>query len=194
MRGLGCCTRACSSCGVRGLLLTVVRRSRCRGCSCYRAPALGRVGFRGCSPWAQELWLPALEHRLVVVVHGLSCSRPWRIFPDQGWNPCPLHWQADSSPPSHWGSLGISSLLRSRSSSLSLCHFSGLVFLCQEDGELCESVSVSALPFLQERWWNAQNSGSGMVRHHVLWTLSTVLRFFSFGELIPATACLGLHH
>ena len=28
--------------------------------------------------------------------HGLSCSAACGIFPDQGSNPCPLHWQADS--------------------------------------------------------------------------------------------------
>ena len=28
----------------------------------------------------------------VIVVHGLSCSEACGIFPDQGWNPCPLHW------------------------------------------------------------------------------------------------------
>ena len=32
----------------------------------------------------------------VVVVHGLSCSAACGIFPDQGSNPCLLHWQADS--------------------------------------------------------------------------------------------------
>ena len=32
----------------------------------------------------------------VVVAHGLSCSTACGIFPDQGSNPCPLHWQADS--------------------------------------------------------------------------------------------------
>ena len=32
----------------------------------------------------------------VVVAHGLSCSVACGIFPDQGSNPCPLHWQADS--------------------------------------------------------------------------------------------------
>ena len=32
----------------------------------------------------------------VVVAHGLSCSAACGIFPDQGSNPCPLHWQADS--------------------------------------------------------------------------------------------------
>ena len=32
----------------------------------------------------------------VVVAHGLSCSMACGIFPDQGSNPCPLHWQTDS--------------------------------------------------------------------------------------------------
>ena len=32
----------------------------------------------------------------VVVAHGLSCSAAYRIFPDQGSNPHPLHWQVDS--------------------------------------------------------------------------------------------------
>ena len=32
----------------------------------------------------------------VVVAHGLSCSAACGILPDQGPNPCSLHWQADS--------------------------------------------------------------------------------------------------
>ena len=32
------------------------------------------------------------------MMHGLSCSVACGIFPDQGSNPCPLHWQADSQP------------------------------------------------------------------------------------------------
>ena len=40
----------------------------------------------------------------VVVAHGLSCSVACGIFPDQGSNPCPLHWQADSQPLRHQGS------------------------------------------------------------------------------------------
>ena len=32
----------------------------------------------------------------VVVVHRLSCSVAYGIFPDQGSNTCLLHWQADS--------------------------------------------------------------------------------------------------
>ena len=40
----------------------------------------------------------------VVVAHGPSCSTTCGIFPDQGSNPCPLHWQADSQPLRHQGS------------------------------------------------------------------------------------------
>ena len=40
----------------------------------------------------------------VVVAHGPSCSAACGILPDQGLNPCPLHWQADSQPLHHQGS------------------------------------------------------------------------------------------
>ena len=40
----------------------------------------------------------------VVVAHGPSCSATCGIFPDQGSNPCPLYWQADSQPLHHQGS------------------------------------------------------------------------------------------
>ena len=46
----------------------------------------------------------APEHRLSSVVLRLRCPEERRIFPDQGLNPCPLHWLADSLPPSHQGS------------------------------------------------------------------------------------------
>ena len=41
------------------------------------------------------------EHRLwgaasVVVARGLSCPETCGIFPDQGLNLCPWHWQVDS--------------------------------------------------------------------------------------------------
>ena len=41
----------------------------------------------------------------VVVAHRLSCPLACGIFPDQGLNMCPLHWQADSYPLYHQGSL-----------------------------------------------------------------------------------------
>ena len=42
----------------------------------------------------------------VIVAHGPSCSAACGILPDQGSNPCPLHWQADSQPLSHQGRPG----------------------------------------------------------------------------------------
>ena len=39
----------------------------------------------------QELW----HAGSVLVVHGLSCSVVYGVFPDKGWNPCLQHWQAD---------------------------------------------------------------------------------------------------
>ena len=38
------------------------------------------------------------------VAHGPSRSAACGIPPDQGPNPCPLHWQADSQPLRHQGS------------------------------------------------------------------------------------------
>ena len=40
----------------------------------------------------------------VVVAHRPSCSAACGIFPDQGLNLCPLHWQADPQPLRHQGS------------------------------------------------------------------------------------------
>ena len=39
----------------------------------------------------------------VIVAHGPSFSVACGIFPDQGSNLCPLHWQADSQPLCHQG-------------------------------------------------------------------------------------------
>ena len=38
------------------------------------------------------------------MAYKLSCSVACGIFPNQGSNPCLLHWQADSLPLSHQGS------------------------------------------------------------------------------------------
>ena len=54
---------------------------------------------------------PVAEHglkgmqALVVVARGISCSEACGIFPDQGLNPCPLHWHVDSQPLDHQESL-----------------------------------------------------------------------------------------
>ena len=76
--GLCCCVEAFSSCGEQGLLFHCgARASHCGGFSCCGARALG-------------------ARASVVVARGLSCPMACGIFLDQGSNPCPLHWQADS--------------------------------------------------------------------------------------------------
>ena len=75
--GLCCCSRAFSSCGERGLLFVVV-------CGLL-------IG------WFLLLRSTGSRHTgSVVLAHGLSCSAACGVFPHQGSNPCPLHWQADS--------------------------------------------------------------------------------------------------
>ena len=66
--------------------------SRCAGLSLSRPLLLRSTGSRCAGS--------------VVVAHGPSCSAACGIFPDQGSNPCPLHWQADSQPLHHQGSPG----------------------------------------------------------------------------------------
>ena len=64
--------------------------SRCVGLSLSRPLLLRSTGSRRAGS--------------VVVAHGLRCSAACGIFPDQGSNPCPMHWQADSQPLRHQGS------------------------------------------------------------------------------------------
>ena len=64
--------------------------SRCAGLSLSRPLLLRSTGSRRAGS--------------VVVAHGPSCSVACGILPDQGSNPCPLHWQADSQPLRHQGS------------------------------------------------------------------------------------------
>ena len=87
--GLRFCARAFSSCGKRGH-----SSSRCAGLSLSRPLLLRSTGSRRTGS--------------VIVPHGPSCSAACGIFPDQGSNPCPLHWQADSQPLRHQGSPTIS--------------------------------------------------------------------------------------
>ena len=86
---------------MQGLSLVVASgghsSSRCAGLSLSRPLPLRSTGSRRAGS--------------VVVVHGLSCSAACGIFPVQGSNPCPLHWQADSQPLRHQGSPSIDQLL-----------------------------------------------------------------------------------
>ena len=79
---------------VRGLFLIAASGGqsslRCAGLSLSRPLLLQSTGSRRAGS--------------VVVAHGLSCSMACGIFSDQGSNPCPLHWHADSQPLRHQGS------------------------------------------------------------------------------------------
>ena len=79
---------------MRGISLVVASgghsSSRCAGLSLLRPLLLRSTGSRRAGS--------------VVVAHGPSCSVACGIFPDQGSNPCPLHWQADFQPLHHQGS------------------------------------------------------------------------------------------
>ena len=95
--GRRCCLQAFSSCGERGLLFVAV----C-GLLTVLASLVADHGLQACR--LQQLWhlgsvVVACGHQSagsVVVVHRLSCSLTCGIFPGQGLNPCPLHWQEDS--------------------------------------------------------------------------------------------------
>ena len=52
-----------------------------------------------------QVYLSWQSAGLIAVAHGISCSVACGILPDQGLNPCFLHWQVDSLPLSHPGSL-----------------------------------------------------------------------------------------
>ena len=79
---------------VRGLSLVAASgghsSSRCAGLSVSRPLLLWSMGCRRTGSG--------------IVAHGPSRSAACGIFPDQGSNPCPLHWQADSQPLHHQGS------------------------------------------------------------------------------------------
>ena len=79
---------------VRGLSLVAASgghsSSRCAGLSPSQPLLLRSTGSRRAGS--------------VIVAHGPSCSATCGIFLNQGSNPCPLHWQADSQPLHHQGS------------------------------------------------------------------------------------------
>ena len=67
--------------------------------------ALECSGFGSCSTWAQA-WLFSGSGARAQQLWGTALIAPWHcgILPDQGLNPCLLHWQVDSLPLSQQGS------------------------------------------------------------------------------------------
>ena len=97
--GLRCCVQALSSCSEQGSLFATV----CRPLTAV-AYAVAELRLQPRGP--QQSWhtgSAVVAHGLqsagsAAVAHGPSCSMACGILPDQGSNPCPLHWQADSQP------------------------------------------------------------------------------------------------
>ena len=82
----------------------------------------------GLSPSRPLLWWSTGSRHAgsLIVAHGPSCSAACGIFPDQGLNPCPLHWQADSQPLRHQGSHSLAAF-----NIFSLCLiFDSLISMC----------------------------------------------------------------
>ena len=85
-------------------------------CCSWAFPTWGKLGLHSsCDAWASHFngfaccraWALALKGSIVAahglqsadsvaVMHSLSCRGSCGFFPDQGLNPYPLHWQADS--------------------------------------------------------------------------------------------------
>ena len=114
-RGSGTLEHRLSSRGSRAL--------ECRLSSCVSRALERRLSSRGSRLWSAGS---------AVVAHGLSCFAVSGIFPDQGWSPHLLHWQADSLPLSHQeGPLSL--LFKGR----------GCLDLCGCDKMVCQSGSCS---------------------------------------------------
>ena len=90
--GLRFCARAFSSCSKWGPLFIAVRRPLTIAASLVAEHRL------------QTRSTGSRRTASAIVAHKPSRSAACGIFPDQGSNPCPLHWQADSQPLRHQGS------------------------------------------------------------------------------------------
>ena len=100
------------SCGKQGWL---------SGCGALVLPAVASLAAQRGSRARGLQWLwhegsAVAAHGLestgsIILAHGLSYYMSSGIFPDQGSNPRLLHWQADSLPLSHQGSLSFDHFL-----------------------------------------------------------------------------------
>ena len=106
--GLRFCARAFSSCGKWEPLFIAVRGPLTIAGSPVAEHRLQTRSLSNCGSRAQQALLlrsTGCRHAgSVIVAHGPSRSAACGILPDQGSNPCPLHWQADSQPLRHQGS------------------------------------------------------------------------------------------
>ena len=138
---------------MRGLSLVAASgghsSSRCAGLSLSRPLLLRSTGSRRAGS--------------VVVAHGPSRSAACGIFPDQGSNPCPLHWQADSQPLRHQGSpvLISDTIIRARTVHINKSSLGASVICKSTKGILRPKCLRTAIP-----WCRTQQRGkSGACSH-----------------------------
>ena len=142
---------------MRGLSLVAVSGGhsspRCAGLSLSRPLLLRSTGSRRAGS--------------VVVAHGPSCSAACGIFPDQGSNPCPLHWQADSQPLRHQGSplYQLSFCAKPHPARLVGNSTSAIFhFPPQHTRPLLDSAKVLGLHIAARQWAEQERSGMGRGR------------------------------
>ena len=116
-----------------------------------------------------------------IVAHGPSRSAACGIFPDQGPNPHPPHWQADSQPLRHQGSP-------------LWCFHSSLVNTWKWNYWVIGWVSLyGKLPNNFPKWcsiYNVQNSIAPHPRQHLVLLLFFFKRFLNFIYLF-IFGCIG---
>ena len=86
----------------RGSSGRYAQASDCGAFSCCGAQALG-AGLQQVQLRAHHWWLsgPGAQASAVVACRFSWLRSMWTLFLEQGSNPCPLHWQADSHHPLH---------------------------------------------------------------------------------------------
>ena len=89
------------------------------------------------------LWLPGS----IVVAPGLRCVTACRVFPDQGLNPCLLHWQADCLPLSHQGNPEHFTLLFLKNIFLPFHTVQGVLQLSIQKSKILASGLISSVQF-----------------------------------------------
>ena len=120
---------------VRGLSLVGASgghsSSRCAGLSLLRPLLLRSTGSRCAGS--------------VVVAHRPSRPAACGIFPDQGSNPCPLHWQADSQPLRHQGSPWTSLLQHRYLLNFCLPSYAGICTSTSQSSFMGQFISLHSL-------------------------------------------------
>ena len=133
-----------------------------------------------------------------IVAHGPGRSAACGIFPDQGSNPYPLPWQADSQPLHHQGSPQGSPLQKFIFKPISI-HFV-ILFICQLSDSLnlviplninyllvidVNVIEKHKFSYFAHFYYIFGGAGSLLVRNSLKYSLSVFISFIFIYSLIP---------